>query len=99
MKPMLTNSHIVCCAYTAGHTLQGVQARALMPHLTTVDCGFIMHVDTCNTGQMARNILHIAGMSSHQSCQLTGIPSNLFGMMSDEQALLSEAPDLLSMLS
>ena len=100
MKAILTSSHIVCCACAAGHTLQGSQAQPLMPHLMTLDWGSIMHVGMCDTGQMAWNTLHSAGMSSHQCCQLTGILSNLFiGIMYNEQTLLSEATDLLSMLS
>ena len=72
---MLTSSHAVCCACAAGHTLQGSQAKALMPHLMTLEWGSIMHVGACNTGHISIGTVH------------------------NEQAVLSEATDLLSMLS
>ncbi len=53
VKSMLTSSQVACCACAAGHSLQGVQANALMPHLMTVYLGLVMRIDTCNTGQMA----------------------------------------------
>ena len=97
---MLTSSHVVCRACAAGHTLQGSQAKALMPHLMTLEWGSIMHVGACNTGHMGWHTQHNASMSSHQCCQLTGTVGNLsIGTMHNEQALLSEATDLLSMLS
>ena len=97
---LLASSLIVCCACAAGYTLHESQAQALMPHLMTLDWDSITHVGACNIGQMAWNTLHNAGRSSHQCCQLKGILSNLSTeIMYNEQVFLSEATNLLSMLS